>query len=181
MTTSIPDDPGFNVTFGFPVWEILATLILTSVVTAVTIRVSLRSSRSETERVLQADRLAGRGAAIAALVGAFRMIVDQGREDAFYDPAIYPGWSIGTSALRLTRSPYAEEVIEWIDQMAWFFEFHGKNELGFLNTDDLLTAEANPVLYVAERLARWDADPESEGKAFLDELPELRSRHWWVQ
>ena len=64
--------------------------------------------------------------------------------------------------------------------MAWFFEFHSTNSLRFLSGGALTAAEANPTLYVSERLANWDNDPIGQGRLIESELPELRSRHWFT-
>lgn len=170
----------FHFTWGFPIWDVLASVLVSGVVTALTIRWSIRSARKETDRALAQDRAAGRGAAIAALLTSFRLILEQGREEVLYDPTAYPGWAIASSALRLSRAPHVEAVLEWTDQMAWFFEFHGQHSLQFLDGQELSLAEANPSLYVGERLARWDADPDQMGAEMENELTELRAKVWFT-
>lgn len=171
----------FELTWTFPIWEILVSVVVTGVVTAVTIVWSVRSARRETERVLTQDRAAARGPALGALLACFQRIIEQGRDEVLFDPMAYPAWFMASSALRSTRAPRVETVLEWLDQMAWFFEFHGTNDLGFLNGGSLSAAEANPSAYVAERLGMWDNDPEGHGEVMDDELRELRSLHWFVQ
>lgn len=182
----------------FPFWEVLATLLVTAFVTYVTIWVSVRAARRETDRVLAADAVVrAREAAARERADALEQQrestasrVNLAREMTRLSAACHRLQLMGAtseeiiltkaewSALRVSFEtsglPLAAELYEWADLLIKAAHSKPAKDAQSLAVMAFLARERVDA-DIARRAASWAADPETIRDGTRDELERLRA------
>lgn len=165
----------FRLTWDFPIWEVLATAVVSGIVTWVTVWLSVRQARTETFRVLSEERTRE----LRALLGTVHLVAEAaylGQLDVV--SGLKPTMSTTLALIRTSEVPFAGAAADWISGKTEYLLFLGLQTLSGLEWELLEGIEVEDTARatagnMVERLAVWLKDPEGQGPALESEVDTL--------